>query len=556
MNGASTTSRSTSGTAAGPTPEFDYSATRLDSARRSAELDRLAAAGNGDPAEFDLVVIGAGITGAGIALDAATRGLSVLIVDAHDFAFGTSRWSSKLAHGGLRYLATGNVGIAVRSARERGTLMETTAPHLTHALAQVVPVQDRYSLLNRVLPRAGFLAGDFLRMAAGTSSSTLPRSRVVSAARVRELCPTAETSDLRFGYVNYDGQLIDDARLVTAIIRTAAGYGATVLNHVRAEAESGTGVVLRDTLDPGRAPVSVSAKSVVNATGVWAGDLAPEVTVTPSRGTHLVIDAERVGNPAGALTVPVPGATNRFCFVLPEQLGRCYIGLTDVDQPGEIPDVPAAPEEDVQWILDVINQAMATDLEPADVRGAFAGLRPLISLGSAGDGEGGDTADLSREHAILVDDSGLVTITGGKLTEYRLMAEQTVDKAIEVGGISGAGHCVSANTPIVGAPKSAACRTVSKSDVAGLPESLVARFGYEAPAVVRASTLLRPLEPVAPGIDITRAEFAFHASHEGALDESDLLDRRSRIGLVDADREACVPAAREALAAAKVADAE
>lgn len=537
-------------------PAFSADAARLSAARRAATLSSLAdAAGRpGEPA-VDLVVIGAGVTGAGVALDAATRGLSVLLVDAHDLAFGTSRWSSKLAHGGLRYLASGNVGIATRSARERGILMETTAPHLTRALAQVVPVQDRYSLANRALPRVGFLAGDALRRAAGTSARTLPRSRVVSAATVRRLCPAAETADLRFGYINYDGQLVDDARLVTGLARTAAGYGARVLTRVRAEAATGTSVLLRDALSPESPAVGVTARAVVNATGVWAGELATGVTVRPSRGTHLVVDAARLGNPGGALTVPVPGATNRFCFVLPEQLGRCYIGLTDEAQPGPIPDVPGVPESDVRWILDVVNQALETDLEPADVRGAFAGLRPLLSLDGAAAADAG-TADLSREHAILVDDSGLVTVTGGKLTEYRLMAEQTVDRVLAGSSFGGdgaapraAGPCVSARLPLVGAPDSAACRTVSRADVAGLPEGLVARFGFEAPEVVRSCPLERPLDPVAPGIDICRAEFAFHVTHEGALDESDLLDRRSRVGLVAEDREACLPAASEALAA-------
>ncbi|RRO88204.1 glycerol-3-phosphate dehydrogenase/oxidase, partial [Corynebacterium bovis] len=400
----------------------------------------------GRPAHYDVVVVGAGVTGCGVALDAVTRGLTVLLVDAHDLAFGTSRWSSKLAHGGLRYLATGDVSVATRSARERGILMERTAPHLTRALPQVVPVQDRYSVLNRVLPRVGFLAGDLLRVAARTSSRTLPRSRTVTAATVRALCPAVETSDLRLGYVNYDGQLVDDARLVTCLARTAAGYGATVITHCRAASVSGREVVLEDTLAEGddaaaaptaATPTTVTAGAVVNATGVWAGDMDPAVTVRPSRGTHLVVDAGSVGNPTGALTVPVPGATNRFCFILPEQLGRCYIGLTDEDQPGAIPDEPEVPDSDVTWILDVVNQALATRLTSDDVIGAYAGLRPLITLDGAG--AGASTADLSREHVILTGDDGLVTVTGGKLTEYRLMAEQTVDAVLAQGAWGGAG---------------------------------------------------------------------------------------------------------------------
>src|SRR5699024_4316553 len=294
-------------------------------------------------------------TGAGIALDAASRGLDVTLVDAHDLAFGTSRWSSKLAHGGLRYLTSGNVGIAHRSARERGILMERTAPHLVHALPQVVPVMGKIRPLS-LLPRVGFIAGDVLRMLAGTSSRTLPRSRTVSAAKVAELAAAARAGDVRFGFVNHDGQLVDDARLVVALARTAAGHGAKALTKVRATDATGTGATLTDELTG--ESVTVRAKAVVNATGVWAGDLADGISVRPSRGTHLVVDAAKLGNPTGSLTVAIPGSVNRFCFVLPAQLGRVYIGLTDEPAPGPIPDVPEAPEEDVDFLLGVINQAL------------------------------------------------------------------------------------------------------------------------------------------------------------------------------------------------------
>jgi len=550
-------------------PHFDATAARLHAARRAhglAELQARSANAAQGPERVDVLVIGGGVTGAGIALDAATRGLDVLLVDAHDLAFGTSRWSSKLAHGGLRYLASGHVGIAKRSARERGILMESTAPHLTRALSQVTPVQDRYPLPVNVLSRLGFLGGDFLRVLAGTSGKTLPRSRTISKKRVRELCPAVETSDLRFGYVNNDGQLVDDARLVTALARTAAGYGARVLTYTRAEeiATDGTGgrVTLTDTLadSTGGDPTSfqVEAGVIVNATGVWAGGMEPQVKIRPSRGTHLVIDADKFGNPTGALTVPVPGHGTRFCFILPEQLGRCYVGITDEDYgTDEIPDVPEVPDSDVRFILDVVNQALAVDLTPDDVLGAFAGLRPLVQFTEDADSS---TADLSREHIILRGkdatgaDTDVVTVTGGKLTEYRLMAEQTVDVVASILGDSGihAGPCVTENTPLIGAPGSDAAVGVSTADFAGLPTSLVDRFGFEAPAVVRGATVGRPLETVGTtdstrDIDVTRAEFEFHVTHEGALTVDDLLDRRTRIGLVDGDRAAAEQTAREIL---------
>lgn len=550
-------------------PHFDATAARLHAARRAHELAELqtrsANAAQG-PERVDVLVIGGGVTGAGIALDAATRGLDVLLVDAHDLAFGTSRWSSKLAHGGLRYLASGHVGIAKRSAKERGILMESTAPHLTRALPQVTPVQDRYPLPVNVLSRLGFLGGDILRVLAGTSGKTLPRSRTVPKKRVIELCPAVETSDLRFGYINNDGQLIDDARLVTALARTAAGYGARVLTYTRATdiVTDGAGgrVTLTDTLtdstggDP--TPFQVEAGAVVNATGVWAGDMEPQVTVRPSRGTHLVIDADKVGNPTGALTVPVPGHGTRFCFILPEQLGRCYIGITDEDYGSdEIPDVPEVPDSDVRFILDVVNRALKVDLTPADVTGAYAGLRPLVQFSD--DAADGATADLSREHIILRGkdatgaESSLVTVTGGKLTEYRLMAEQTVDVVSSIlhdAGVT-AGPCVTASTPLIGAPAAEGSVGIAPADCAGLPTSMVDRFGVEAATILHDATVARPLDAVGTvdgkPLDVTRAEFEFHVTHEGALTVDDLLDRRTRIGLVASDRAAAEQTAREIL---------
>ena len=203
--------------------------TALNAARRTADLGALA---DGEP--LDVLVIGGGITGVGIALDAASRGLRVALVEKHDLAFGTSRWSSKLVHGGLRYLASGNVGIARRSATERGILMTRNAPHLVHAMPQLVPLLPSMDHAKRALVRAGFLAGDALRMLAGTPASTLPRSRRVSAQRVVEMAPTVRRDGLDGGLLAYDGQLIDDARLVTAVARTAAQHSARILTYVAA----------------------------------------------------------------------------------------------------------------------------------------------------------------------------------------------------------------------------------------------------------------------------------------------------------------------------------
>ncbi|MGV0678749.1 MULTISPECIES: glycerol-3-phosphate dehydrogenase/oxidase [Mycolicibacterium] len=505
--------------------------TALNRARRATELAALA---EGDP--VDVIVIGGGITGAGIALDAATRGLNVALVEKHDLAFGTSRWSSKLVHGGLRYLATGNIGIARRSAIERGILMTRNAPHLVKAMPQLVPLLPTMGRASRALVRTGFVAGDGLRRLAGTSASTLPRSRRVDARRTAELAPTVRTEGLDGGFLAYDGQLIDDARLVTAVARTAAQHGAHILTRVSAGAADATSVRLTDQLTGDS--FDASARVVINAAGVWAGDLDPALTLRPSRGTHLVFDAEAFGNPTAALTIPIPGELNRFVFAMPEQLGRVYLGLTDEDAPGPIPDVPQPTPGEIDFLLDTVNTALATELTTGDVRGAYAGLRPLIDTGE------GHTADVSREHAVVESASGVISIIGGKLTEYRYMAQDVVDRALQLRGL-GAPGCRTANLPLVGAPANPVATLRSEH---ALPSSLVARFGAEAPNVIARARCSHPTEPVADGIDVIRAEFEYAVTHEGALSADDILDRRTRIGLVAEDRARAAEVAAEMIA--------
>ncbi len=499
--------------------------TSLNAARRRAELATLA-----DTGQVDIVVIGGGITGAGIALDAASRGLSVVLVEKHDLAFGTSRWSSKLVHGGLRYLATGNVGIARRSAVERGILMSRNAPHLVKAMPQLVPLLPSMGRASRALVRAGFVAGDGLRKMAGTSAAILPRSRRVDAARAVQLAPTVRRDGLDGGFLAFDGQLIDDARLVTAVARTAAGHGAVILTRVAASAATGSSVTLTDELTG--ESFGLTARAVINAAGVWAGEVDPSIKLRPSRGTHLVFDAAAFGNPTAALTIPIPGELNRFVFAMPEQLGRVYLGLTDEEAPGPVPDVPQATPQEVTFLLDTVNTALQTTLGVGDVLGAYAGLRPLIDTGE------GRTADVSREHAVTESPSGVLSVIGGKLTEYRYMAEDVLDRAVALRGISAA-PCRTRNLPLVGA---------TQEIIGGLPPSLVARFGAEAMGVLAGASCARPAEPVADGVDVLRAEFEFAVSHEGALTAEDILDRRTRIGLVAADRERVADVAAEFVA--------
>jgi glycerol-3-phosphate dehydrogenase len=293
----------------------------------------------------------------------------------------------------------------------------------------------------------------------------------------------------------------------------------------------------------------VSARAVINATGVWAADVDTSIRLRPSRGTHLVFDAKAFGNPVAALTVPIPGELNRFVFAMPEQLGRVYLGLTDEDAPGPIPDVPQPTPGEISFLLDTVNTALDVALGPADVIGAYAGLRPLIDTGE------GRTADVSRDHAVVESAAGVISVIGGKLTEYRFMAEDVLDRAVTLRGLT-ATPCRTRNLPLVGAPSNPVATSSSQAESsqaelspADMPGSLVSRYGAEAPNVIAAAGCDRPTEPVADGIDVTRAEFEYAITHEGAMTVDDILDRRTRIGLVDDDRARAAAVAKEFVAA-------
>jgi glycerol-3-phosphate dehydrogenase len=389
------------------------------------------------------------------------------------------------------------------------------------------------NLAGQSLVRVGFLAGDGLRKLAGTPSSTLPRSRRVSKDRATELVPGVRRDGLTGGLLAYDGQLIDDARLVAAVARTAAQHGAHILTRVAASNATGAAVTLTDQMTG--ESFGLSARAVINASGVWAGEVDPSIKLRPSRGTHLVFDAAAFGNPTAALTIPIPGEINRFVFAMPEQLGRVYLGLTDEDAPGPIPDVPEPTPQEIAFLLDTVNTALDVALTADDVIGAYAGLRPLIDTGA------GRTADVSREHAVVESPSGVISVIGGKLTEYRYMAEDVLDRAVELRGLTAAA-CRTRDLPLVGAPMNP---VATERVTADLPPSLVARYGAEAPNVVAAATCDRPTEPVADGIDVIRAEFEYAVTHEGALTVDDIVDRRTRIGLVRSDRERVLAVAGE-----------
>jgi glycerol-3-phosphate dehydrogenase len=509
-----------------PLPAGSLRATSLNADRRSRELEKLAGG-----QVVDLLVVGGGVTGAGVALDAASRGLSVCLLEANDLAFGTSRWSSKLIHGGLRYLAQGDVRLAHESAVERGVLMTRTAPHLVRALPQLIPLHgnDRGNLL-----MAGLRAGDGLRRAARTPSDVLPGPRRVPAAEALALAPGLRRNGLQGGLLSFDGQLVDDARLVLALARTAAGFGARIITRARVTSLNGNGAHAVDQLTG--VEFGVRARSVVNAAGVWAGELVDSVRLRPSRGSHLVLDAAAAGLSGTALTVPVPGEPNRFVLLLPQQDGRLYLGLTDEPVDGPIPDVPEVPQSDVDFLLDVASSVLERRLGPQDVLGSFAGLRPLVH------GPGGRSADLSRKHAVITSPSGVITVVGGKLTTYRRMASDAVDAAVRVRGLA-AGPSRTAEVALVGAgPR----RSLAALEVA---PRLVARYGVEATRIAALAELDPDLaEPVDDSL--SAAEVVFAVRHEGALDAADVLDRRSRIGLVPAQRAAAEPIVAELVARA------
>jgi len=500
----------------------------LSADRRRREWEELSA----EKPLVDLVVVGGGITGVGVALDAASRGLHTVLLEREDLAFGTSRWSSKLVHGGLRYLATGHADVAWESAIERGHLMTTIAPHLIRALPQIVPVMTDTSWGSAALTRAGFLAGDALRTGARTPASTLPPAHWISREKVRSLAPAIDVPDVRGGIMAWDGQLVDDARLVIAAARTAASFGARILTRVDAVKVTSHGVRMHDRLSGEE--FDLPARNVITATGVWAQELDPRVHVHPSRGTHVLIDARRLGSPRAALTIPVPGMSGRYCFLLPRPDNVVLAGITDIGV-DRIEDVPRAPAEDIEWIVEQVNRVLAEPLSTRDVLGAFAGLRPLVTMDSSADGgheahetDAQETSDISRKHLVSRSPDGVITVTGGKLTTYRRMAQDAVDLITDR-------PCRSRSIALVGASPELPPRSPGFFD----DDPLVMRYGAEADRVRALAELLpdpeSALAPLAEHTSAARVDIVHSILHEGALDADDILSRRLRLDSVDAD---------------------
>jgi glycerol-3-phosphate dehydrogenase len=501
--------------------------TFLNASRRRSDLEVLA-----DGTELDLLVVGGGVTGAGVALDAATRGMSVALLERRDLANGTSRFSSKLAHGGLRYLAKLQFDVAWESARERATLANVTAPHMLRALPQLSPVYGRFPRPDALALGAGIRVGDAMRALSGTSRRRLPGARRVGAAEIRLWMPAVKVVGLRGAILAWDGQLEDDARLAVALARTAAGHGARICTQCEVTALTGDGAQVRDLI--GDQTFSVRARHVINATGVWVDRLVDGIKLRPSKGAHLLVASERLGNPRAMLTVPVPGQFGRFVFACPRSDGLVLIGLTDEPYEGKPPDVPTVTDEEERFLLQTISLALDRPLESEDVIGRYAGLRPLLDSARSGSTI---TADLSRRHAVIEDSaSGVVTVVGGKLTTYRQMAQDAVDRIAARAGVV-AGPCRTSMLPLVGAPSRA------MQAPRGVPQRLWRRFGAEAVELM-ALAEERPewLAPIAPGLPALGIEAVSAIEREGALSADDILDRRLRLGAVPAWYDAARPA--------------
>ena len=497
---------------------------------RSANLARIEAG------TYDVLVVGGGITGAGVALDAASRGLRTALVERDDFASGTSSKSSKLVHGGLRYLQNGDIRLVYQALRERQRLLRN-APHLVHVLPFLIPVfSGRDGIIPKQVARALGSAMWLYDLTGGLRigkvHKRLKRDQALSHM------PTLDER-LAWAYLYYDAQT-DDARLTLAILRTAAlDHGAVVVNHARVagfrkDGDRVTGALVEAD---GR-QFEVKARVVVNAAGVWADDVRaydegthPQ-SIRPAKGIHITVPWDKVRNDIAAV-LPVR-KDKRSIFVVPWEGpdgkigpdGFTYVGTTDTDYDGPVDD-PQCTEDDIAYLLDALNSALRTPLDRADVLGTWAGLRPLVREATSG-----RTADLSRRHRVATSTSGVVTVTGGKLTTYREMAQDTVDAVVErlrdrsPQPLLRRGR--TANLQLRGAD--------GWEDERDHDAHLAGRYGNEA-RVLHAMLDADPglAGPLVAGLPYRRAEAVYAVRYEMATTLDDVLSRRTRARLLNRD---------------------
>jgi glycerol-3-phosphate dehydrogenase len=489
---------------------------------------------------FDLVVVGGGVTGAGTALDAASRGLRTALIERDDFASGTSSKSSKLVHGGLRYLQQGEIGLVYEALAERQRLLEN-APHLVRPLPFLIPMFGRDGVIPAKIARLLGTAMWGYDLTGGLRIGKLHERLTHDEALA--YMPTLPSERLVSAYLYYDAAA-DDARLVLTLARTAAlEHGATVANRVAATglSKDSAGRVDGVQVSADGEEFTVRARAVVNAAGVWSDDVraldegSHPHSIRPAKGVHITVPWQKVRNEV-AVVIPVP-KDRRSVFVVPQ--GRfTYVGTTDTDYDGPIDDPQCTPE-DIEYLLRALNGSCTETITTDDIVGTWAGLRPLVKAASSG-----RTADLSRKHKVARSASGLVTITGGKLTTYREMAADTVDEVVEDvlsqrSGATEVGRSVTKKLRLRGAAgyeTLASARAAYPSIDDALLEHLGGRYGGEARVLMAAiEDDPRLAAPVVDGLPYTWAEVHFAVRHEMARSVGDVLSRRTRAQLFGRD---------------------
>ena len=487
--------------------------------------------------ELDVLVVGGGVVGAGAALDAVTRGLSVGLVEQRDLASGTSSRSSKLVHGGLRYLEMLDVALVKEALEERGLLLTRLAPHLVRPVPFLYPL---HKARERPYVGAGLLLYDGLAMA-GTYDMGVPKHKHVFRKQLARMAPDVRTDDLHGAIRYYDCQ-VDDARLVMTLARTAASYGAHVATRTKVtgflrEGERVVGVVARD-LENG-VDVEIRARAVINAAGVWTDQiqhlLGPELAldVDASKGIHLVVPRERIRSEAGFITK----TEKSVLFVIP--WGAYWIiGTTDTPWDLDLAH-PAASRKDIDYLLGHVNRLLRTPLDHQDVVGVYAGLRPLLKPTRKKAGEG-ETTKISREHMVVSPAPGLVLIAGGKLTTYRVMGKDAVDLAVKGQHV---GPSITDRVPLVGASgfETRTNQRVALSRASGLEvgriDHLLGRFGGLVDEVLALIGTRPELgQPLAGAEGYLAAEVVYAVTNEGARHLDDVLTRRTRISIETFDR--------------------
>ena len=486
---------------------------------------------------FDVLVVGGGVTGAGVALDAASRGLRTALVERDDFASGTSSKSSKLIHGGLRYLQNGDVKLVYEALAERQRL-RVNAPHLVDVLPFLIPIFGKGGVINKKLARALGTAMWMYDLTGGARIGKLHK-RLSTEAALRHM-PTLPGDRIAGAYLYYDAQA-DDARLTLALARTAAiDFGAVVLNDapVTALRHDDAGRACGATVEADGRTIDVSATVVVNAAGVWSDQIraldegTDPGTIRPAKGIHITIPWTKVRNDI-AVVVPVP-KDKRSVFVVPWG-DTTFVGTTDTDYDGPLDD-PQCTSDDIEYLLRAINGSVTTGVTADDILGTWAGLRPLVR-----DAGSERTADLSRMHKVLRSGTGLITITGGKLTTYRKMAADTVDAVV-----ASLGPDVTSRIHRRSRTRTLPLRGAADYEVvAGMtspvlsPEQvrhLADRFGGEARGVMAMVERDPSLaEPLVPGLPYLAAEAVYAARYEMARSLDDVLARRTRARLLARD---------------------